>query len=426
MLRLKVLKTLSLSLESGLTCVLCCRGRPQAWCMSVEWNTQNETEPLPHQDRSVHHAITHPEYNSRNLHQDYALLFTREEFSLASHIDTVCLPGPGEVFTGETCTATGWGKDKFGDSGQYQVVLKEVELDIVNKEQCQDKLRETKLGKRFRLHDSFLCAGGIAGKDTCKGDGGSPLVCPSKYDPNTYVQTGIVAWGIGCGENGTPGVYADVSKASCWIDSVVSCHYGNNGGTYDTFYGYSTDVCQTWMDNKLSDLSNKRDAAGNYGKIFQAMIDEYSKCSFIWQQPTAPLVTDLDRDAPEDSYAEVNADQTDDSYANTNEKQVDDGYSADSNTNEKQVDAYPTTNEKQVEDSYPETGIDISAEENERLVDPAPGYVEPLKEATEKHVDPYVEPPVTCGAVKVADESYTGDNAADLTKDEIVEVANPY
>merc|ERR1712126_550865 len=125
-----------------------------------------------------------------------------------------------------------------------------------------------------------------------------------------------------------------------------------------------------------SDLSNKRDAAGNYGKIFQAMIDEYSKCSVIWQQPTAPLVTDLDRDAPEDSY--------------------------------------------------PETGIDISAEENERLVDPAPGYVEPLKEATEKHVDPYVEPPVTCGAVKVAYESYTGDNAADLTKDEIVEVANPY
>merc|ERR1712133_347380 len=236
--------------------------------------------------------------------------------------------------------------------------------------------------------------------DTCKGDGGSPLVCPSKYDPNTYVQTGIVAWGIGCGENGTPGVYADVSKASCWIDSVVSCHYGNNGGTYDTFYGYSTDVCQTWMDNKLTDLSNKRDAAGNYGRIFQAMIDEYSKCSVIWQQPTAPLVTDLDRDAPSDSYADVNADQTDDSYANTNEKQVD--------------------------DSYPETGVDISAEENERLVDPAPGYVEPLKEATEKHVDPYVEPPVTCGAVKLADESYTGDNAADLTKDEIVEVANPY
>jgi len=395
-----------------------------------EWDTQHQTEPYPHQDRQVQTLAIHPEFDGRNLQNDFAVLFTDGDFVLDQHIDTACLPAPGDVYDGSTCFATGWGKDEFGATGQYQVVLKEIDLPVVSNGVCQDKLRSTRLGQKFKLHDSFMCAGGIAGKDTCKGDGGSPLVCPSKYDPNTYVQTGIVAWGIGCGENGTPGVYADVSKASCWIDSVVSCHYGNNGGTYDTFYGYSTDVCQTWMDNKLTDLSNKRDAAGNYGRIFQAMIDEYSKCSVIWQQPTAPLVTDLDRDAPSDSYADVNADQTDDSYANTNEKQVDDGYSADSNTNEKQVDAYPDTNEKQVDaypdDSYPETGVDISAEENERLVDPAPGYVEPLKEATEKHVDPYVEPPVTCGAVKVADESYTGDNAADLTKDEIVEVANPY
>ena len=213
-----------------------------------EWNTQNETEPLPHQDRSVEHVITHPEYNSRNLHQDYALLFTREEFSLAPHIDTVCLPAPGEVFTGETCTATGWGKDKFGDSGQYQVVLKEVELAVVNKQECQDKLRETKLGRRFRLHDSFLCAGGEEGKDTCKGDGGSPLVCPSKYDPDTFVQAGIVAWGIGCGEDGTPGVYAAVSEAVCWIDYAMTCHYGASTGVFSSYWGYSQAVCGPWLD----------------------------------------------------------------------------------------------------------------------------------------------------------------------------------
>merc|ERR1711972_529069 len=49
--------------------------------------------------------------------------------------------------------------------------------------------------------ESFICAGGVAGKDTCKGDGGSPLVCASKEDPFTFVQAGVVAWGIGCGEN---------------------------------------------------------------------------------------------------------------------------------------------------------------------------------------------------------------------------------
>merc|ERR1712014_175743 len=102
-----------------------------------------------------------------------------------------------------------------------------------------------------KLHDSFICAGGVNGKDTCKGDGGSPLVCPSKYDPNTYVQAGMVAWGIGCGEDGTPGVYASVSKALCWIDYAMSCHYGASTGDYNSYNGYTSNVCQEWMDNKI-------------------------------------------------------------------------------------------------------------------------------------------------------------------------------
>ena len=36
-----------------------------------------------------------------------------------------------------------------------------------------------------------------------------------------HFQAGIVSWGIGCGENNTPAVYASVSEASCWIDSAV-------------------------------------------------------------------------------------------------------------------------------------------------------------------------------------------------------------
>lgn len=51
-----------------------------------------------------------------------------------------------------------------------------------------------------------------------QGDGGSPLVCPIGNERDRYVQAGIVAWGIGCGENQTPGVYANVAHARLWID----------------------------------------------------------------------------------------------------------------------------------------------------------------------------------------------------------------
>lgn len=54
-----------------------------------------------------------------------------------------------------------------GDKGRFQVILKSVELPIVPKDRCQAALRTTRLGQFFRLHDSFMCAGGEAGIDTC-------------------------------------------------------------------------------------------------------------------------------------------------------------------------------------------------------------------------------------------------------------------
>jgi len=262
-----------------------------------EWDTQHQTEPYPHQDRQVSNLAIHPEFDGRNLQNDFAVLIVSEDFILDQHLDTACLPDANEIFDSTTCFATGWGKDQFGAAGQYQVVLKEIGLPMVNQAVCQDKLRTTRLGQKYKLHDSFLCAGGVAGKDTCKGDGGSPLVCPSKYDPNTYVQAGIVAWGIGCGENGVPGVYADVSKATCWIDQQISCHQGASTGNYNSYFGYTSNVCGAWFNNKISGLTQKRDAAGSnqrFRAIFQNMIDQYSTCNVNWEQPTAPLTDVVD------------------------------------------------------------------------------------------------------------------------------------
>merc|ERR1711971_1327136 len=69
-----------------------------------------------------------------------------------------------------------------------------------------------------------------------------------------------VAWGIGCGEDATPGVYASVSKAVCWIDYSMSCHQGRVSGDFFSYWGHS-DQCQAWMDGEVDRLNQEVDAA---------------------------------------------------------------------------------------------------------------------------------------------------------------------
>merc|ERR1711899_670170 len=244
-------------------------------------------------------------------------------------IDTICLHQPEELFNGQTCFATGWGKDQFGAAGNYQVVLKEIDLPVVGHDQCEASLRTTRLGKRFQLDDSFICAGGVDGKDTCKGDGGSPLVCQSKFDPTSYVQAGIVAWGIGCGEDNTPGVYASVSKGVCWIDYAMTCQFGQQSGSYSSYWGYSAQQCQTWMDGELSRLNGYVD--GGDVDISNFERDNY---------PAAPLTDGTD------GYSEPktvdSAPLTDSSYSET--KTADTAPFTDGSYSEtKTVDAAPLT-----------------------------------------------------------------------------------
>jgi len=271
-----------------------------------EWDTQDQNEPRPHQDRYVSQVYTHPQFNDRNLANDWALLYTESPFELQEHIDTICLPQPGESFSAQTCFATGWGKDKFGAAGEYQVVLKEIDLPVVGHDDCEARLRTTRLGKRFNLDDSFICAGGEGYKDTCKGDGGSPLVCASKYDPYTYVQAGIVAWGIGCGEDNIPGVYASVPEGLCWIDYVMSCRAAPQGTTSSSSYNGFSSGCRNWMDelrytlqervNKMQDTTLRGRAKakalgeGTKAQEYLNYFDNFG-CTVDWGPSTQPLTT---------------------------------------------------------------------------------------------------------------------------------------
>lgn len=56
-------------------------------------------------------------------------------------------------------------------------------------------------------------------------------MCPVDGEQNTYYQAGIVAWGIECGKEGVPGVYANVAKYRDWIDKQMG-DLGYSTGSY--------------------------------------------------------------------------------------------------------------------------------------------------------------------------------------------------
>ena len=139
-----------------------------------------------HQDRDVKHISNHPWYSgSRRVKNDISLLHLEGEFNLNTHLDTICLPdlinNREDNYEKTDCVVMGWGTKEFSDS-KPQNILKQVELPIVDNNECQALLRKTILKSSFILDQSFVCAGGKKGVDACIGDGGGPLVCPSKND----------------------------------------------------------------------------------------------------------------------------------------------------------------------------------------------------------------------------------------------------
>lgn len=184
-----------------------------------EWNHNYQLKSHPYQERRLKDIYVHKLYNNNSAQNDIALLYLEEEFHLTDHINTICLPPFGINLDNVDCFATGWGKDKFGPDGKYASIMKKVELNIITRVECEEKLRKTRLGRRFNLHESFICAGGEPGVDTCSGDGGSPLFCKIPEYENRYYQAGIVLWGIGCHDS-VPAVYADISYFREWIDNV--------------------------------------------------------------------------------------------------------------------------------------------------------------------------------------------------------------
>ncbi|CAG9807302.1 unnamed protein product [Chironomus riparius] len=183
-----------------------------------EWNLAPATEPITPIEFNVVRIFIHPQFNSQSIANSIAILRVSPDVPLGQTptITTGCLST--NYITGGRCWVAGYGEKAF-TSGSTPTIMQHVELPIVNQVTCQNLLRSTRLGSGFILDPiSFLCAGGIPGRDACTGDGGSALMC---FANSQWYIAGLVAWGIGCGSSNVPGVYMNVTNYINWIQTTT-------------------------------------------------------------------------------------------------------------------------------------------------------------------------------------------------------------
>ncbi|XP_002133181.3 phenoloxidase-activating factor 2-like [Drosophila pseudoobscura] len=185
-----------------------------------DWDLSSTEESNPHEERQVSRVVKHENFDVKTGSNNLALLFFESPLPRTAHIRPICL-ATAEKSIEARCFVAGWGKKAYPDV-DYSSILKKIELPIVDRDTCQNQLRQTRLGRSFVLAPSFVCAGGENGKDACQGDGGSALFCPLAENTSRYEQVGIVNWGIECGKENVPATYTNVAQFQPWIEQQLN------------------------------------------------------------------------------------------------------------------------------------------------------------------------------------------------------------
>lgn len=144
-----------------------------------------------------------PAYDAAANAGDFAVLTLASPLPQSSVV-RMAAAGDGVYAPGTQAAVYGWG-DTSGD-GDYALTLRSVGVSVLSDAVCERAYPGNADGT-YRAA-SMLCAGEIeGGRDACQGDSGGPLVAGGRL-------IGLVSWGSGCGQPGSPGVYTRVSEVA--------------------------------------------------------------------------------------------------------------------------------------------------------------------------------------------------------------------
>lgn len=164
------------------------------------------------QRANVVNIYVHPNFNSRNLANDIALLKLDHAPAGAQQVEIAQGALSQYAAVGDLLTVAGLGRVQEG--GSSPSVLMEVEVPLISDATCR-----AAGGSYANVGNVSFCAGlPQGGKDSCQGDSGGPIVVNRS---GTITQLGIVSWGIGCARPGNYGVYSDIAALRSWVDGIV-------------------------------------------------------------------------------------------------------------------------------------------------------------------------------------------------------------
>merc|ERR1712117_674482 len=180
----------------------------------------------------------HPDYNSRTVDNDIAVLELAEDLTFTDKIKPACLPSSQtKDYSGSASTISGWGGTiGYGRNEQQpqqpkQCTLKETIVKLISSSDPMcSKLPGLATSSKIKL-----CAF-AKDTDTCQGDSGGPLTVPEN---GKYTLVGVVSYGWGCASS-TPGIYARVQGFLPWIKNLVASgecsgsSSGSSGGATTT------------------------------------------------------------------------------------------------------------------------------------------------------------------------------------------------
>ncbi|XP_075532115.1 venom peptide isomerase heavy chain-like isoform X2 [Dermacentor variabilis] len=158
--------------------------------------------------------LAHPNYNVVSQVNDIAVIKVERPFPFGNNVRPVCvLLEPVDIANTEALVA-GWGR--LAEGGKKTHYLQYTSLRVLPHDACK--------GVYFNYNQDVNYCAYQKDRDTCQGDSGGPLKI--KTTTGIYVQVGIISHGIGCAQEGVPGVYTRVDAFASWLTKAVTSDEG--------------------------------------------------------------------------------------------------------------------------------------------------------------------------------------------------------